>query len=341
MARNPRNENIGERGAGQQREEEQEAAIWIAVGEDGAAQPPAERLYVVIAPQRHITPRFIVRTSAEADAVIIGKKMSGPEIRELKRKALNKACIAETALMGALRTVKIGRVCDLDPEMQGWAVFEVGKRRRVWFRIKRDPSKHNPREYVIFPHDPSGGPDHAVDGGPKGKSNGAAGGGNRGGGARRDGGAAGDKRRQRPGGPRSALILYKFARISAGRWISAARAEIWSRSKNSLALLRRAASHVVRVLYNLDATINDLAENYARRMSRVHGKFTHGAQLPVEGVGSRAMLKPRLVGDRIGLPLLLFSFAQSEEIDWGAYLFGVDWNQNIFGARAEEGPMAA
>jgi hypothetical protein len=348
MARDPR--SIGEDGIGgeQQGEEQQDVAIRIYVENRvaaGEAMDPGERLHLAIARPRPTSPPFVVRTIQETDAAIIKRKMSGPDIEQLKKRALAKALIAEAALMGALKVVKIGDVPDLEPDMQAWAAFAVGKRKRHWFRIERDPAKDNPREYVIFSCEP---PPHGPDGpvGGDGKSGDGSGrtpgGGTRGGnGSRRGKGVAGGKRKRLQANSRSALILYKFLRSRARRWISGAKAEFLSRSHDSFAWLRRAAGNVVRILYGLDATILDVSQNYLRRASRVHAVFTHLEQLPAEGFGSGAVLTPRLVGDRIGLSLLLFSFAADEEIDWSAHLFGVDWSQNLFGAPSQEGPMAA
>lgn len=245
--------------------------------------------------------------------------------------------------MGALgeTIVQIGAIPSLGEEEQAWAVFAVGRRRKHWFQIVRDPSKHGPREYVIYPYDPSGGQQGpgAGDGiGP----NGAVGPVSRAQDKKRAASGSGGGRRRNSGkASRAALSLYNLIMLYMRLWISAARVEFPTRSRDSVPQLGRAAGHVVRIVKSISATVADAAENFRRRKPHFKRAFTSEAQSAFQRFGSGAMLKARLVGENFGLPLLLFSFARDEAIDWNAYLFGVDWSQNIFGERAEEGPMAA
>lgn len=304
----------------------------------------AEPLYIVIAPPRHVAPPFVVRKSPEAQIAILERKMSGPDIAELHKRAAAKAVIAEAALMGALReaVVQIGTIPQLGKDEQAWAIFTVGVRRKHAFRIERDPSKHYPREYVIYPHDPDDGQQGPGAGGGFGP-NGAGGPVSPARGKKRDSGGSGGGGRRRNSGKasRAALSLYNLIMLYMPLWISAARVEFPTRSRDSVPQLGRAAGHVVRIVNSISATVADMAEDYLRKMRSLKSAFTSGAQSAEDRFGSGAMLKARLVGESFGLPLLLFSFVRDEAIDWNAYLFGVDWSQNIFGDRAEEGPMAA
>jgi hypothetical protein len=46
--------------------------------------------------------------------------------------------------------------------------------------------------------------------------------------------------------------------------------------------------------------------------------------------------EPRIVAPNSGLHLVLYSLVADEAIPWEEYLFGVDWNLNLFGVKPEE-----
>jgi hypothetical protein len=142
---------------------------------------------------------------------------------------------------------------------------------------------------------------------------------------------------------RSVRVLGRFVRArfrrglrACGRELHEMKCTLHMETHRCFATIQRIGGSVVRHLRSVVATARTVSQTIRLETKSVYASLYKLRECPADAMWPDGQYEPRIVAPNSGLHLVLYSLVADEAIPWEEYLFGVDWNLNLFGVKPEE-----